>query len=128
MSTVFKVQVILTCHLPLTLCSSVFPKLLIISVYVTNFNRFIFCELVLFSLQALIRGSSCKRIVLRKEMSGMRVLPLDLTRRFCHFSHMLALLPCYYLRHCIEIGGHWYLSVSHIKRKTDNCLSANLWK
>lgn len=35
----------------LTLSSSVFPKLLIIFAYVMNFNRFIFCELVLFSLQ-----------------------------------------------------------------------------
>lgn len=74
MSTVFKVHVILICHLSLTLSTSAFPKLLIISVYVRNFNRFIFCELVLFSLQPLIRASNCKRIVLRKEMSGMRVL------------------------------------------------------
>lgn len=66
MSTVFKVQVILICHLSLTLSSSVFPKLLIISVYVMNFNSFIFCELVLFSLQPLICASSCKRIVFKE--------------------------------------------------------------
>lgn len=37
----------------LTLSSSAFPELVTISVYVIHFNRFIFCELVLFSLQPM---------------------------------------------------------------------------
>lgn len=101
----------------LTLSSSVFPKLLMIFVYVMNFNRFIFCELVFSS--TLIHASSWKIIILRKKMSGMRVLPLDFPRRFCHFSHMLAVLTCCYWRHCIETVGCWYLCISH-KCKIDN--------